>query len=51
MNRLPSSIASAFELARRIANPPISSFTSANGPSVTVSLPFEARIFAPLEVG
>src|SRR5580700_2706866 len=44
-------MASCFELAWMIANPPISSFVSANGPSVTVNFPSESRTRAPAALG
>src|SRR5262245_4372387 len=40
MNFRASSIASAFDFNSMMVKPPITSFDSANGPSVTVSLPF-----------
>ena len=50
-NFLVSSIASSFELASRIAKPPITSFDSMNGPSVTVTLPPASLTRAPRALG
>src|SRR5438067_5352027 len=44
-------IASSFELAFRIAKPATTSFDSANGPSVTLTFPWESRTRAPRLVG
>src|SRR5205807_6943860 len=44
-------MASALEFARRIANPPTTSFASVKGPSVTVTFPLELRTRAPSALG
>src|SRR6266702_4160737 len=44
-------MASALEFARRIANPPTTSFASVKGPSVTVNFPLELRTRAPRALG
>jgi hypothetical protein len=44
-------MASSLEFARRIANPPTSSFASVKGPSVTVKFPLELRTRAPSALG
>src|SRR5215469_601459 len=46
-----SSIASSFEFALRMANPPTTSLASANGPSVTLTLPPARRTRAPSDEG
>src|SRR6266404_3274365 len=44
-------MASSLEFARRIANPPTTSFASVQGPSVTDNLPPEWRTRAPRALG
>src|SRR6185503_18248775 len=44
-------VASAFEAALRIAQPPITSLLSVNGPSVTVIFPFVSRTRTPSLLG
>src|SRR5205085_12531588 len=51
MNSVAIRTASAFESAFRIAQPPITSLLSVNGPSVTVILPFASRTRAPSLLG
>src|SRR5215469_1714023 len=46
-----SSIASSFEFALRMANPPTTSLASVNGPSVTLNLPPARRTRAPSDEG
>jgi hypothetical protein len=44
-------MASSFDSARMIAKPPINSLASANGPSMTLTVPRDARRIAPFELG
>ena len=49
--RLTHSIASSFDFTSHIQKPAISSFVSANGPSITVGFPPENLTRAPFELG
>src|SRR5580693_2031670 len=51
MNSVARRIASAFESAFRMAQPPMTSLLSENGPSVTVILPLASRTRAPSLLG
>src|SRR2546426_437996 len=51
MNSVAISIASAFESVFRIAQPPMTSLVSENGPSVTVILPLASRTRMPSLLG
>src|SRR5256712_1330683 len=51
MNSVAISIASAFESVFRIAQPPMTSLVSENGPSVTVILPLASRTRTPSLLG
>src|SRR5208337_569821 len=51
MNSVASRTASAFEFVFRIAQPPMTSLLSENGPSVTVILPLASRKRTPSLLG
>src|SRR5947208_7637265 len=51
MNSVATWIASAFDSVFRIAQPPMTSLLSANGPSVTVILPLASRTRTPSLLG
>jgi len=51
MNSVAIRTASAFESAFRIAQPPMTSLLSENGPSVTEILPFASRTRTPSLLG